>query len=56
MTAPAWQQALAYAVTGRRFAELADRPGPDLDALTAFLLPRLGADLDPAERSERAHV
>lgn len=46
---PAWQEALAYAVTGRRYAELAGRPGPDVDELVAFLKPRLGADLDRSE-------
>ena len=46
---PAWQQALAYAVTGCRYAELGGRPGPDLDALVAFLQPRLGVDVEPSD-------
>ena len=49
MTGPAaWHQALAYAVTGRRFPELGLQDVPDLDVLTAFLRPRLGVDVDPA--------
>ena len=47
-TLPAWHQALAYAVTGLRFDELGRQSSPDLDAVTAFLRPRLGADVDPA--------
>jgi hypothetical protein len=46
---PAWQQAVAYALTGRRYAELEGRRGPDLDALVAFLQPRLGVELDLSE-------
>ena len=49
MPESAWQEALAYAVTGRRYAELAGCPGPAVDALVAFLQPRLGADLDRSE-------
>jgi hypothetical protein len=40
MTAPAaltWHQALAYAVTGRRYPELGRQPVPDLDLVAAFL-------------------
>jgi hypothetical protein len=51
---PAWHQALAYALTGVRFADLGRQPRPDLDALTALLRPRLGAEVDPAELT-RAH-
>ena len=49
MTAPAWQQVLAYAVTGRRFPELEGPSAPDLDAVAAFLEPRLGVDVDRTE-------
>jgi hypothetical protein len=49
MTQPAaWHQALAYAVTGRRFEELGQQAAPDLDEIVAFLEPRLGVDLDRA--------
>ena len=49
MTGPAaWHQALAYAVTGRRFPELGLQDVPDLDVLTAFLRPRVGVDVDAA--------
>ena len=44
----AWHQALAYALTGHRFPELGEQDAPDLDALAAFLRPRLGVDVDPA--------
>jgi hypothetical protein len=46
---PAWHQALAYALTGVRFADLGRQPRPDLDALTALLRPRLATQVDPAE-------
>ena len=49
MTPPAaWHQALAYAVTGRRFPELGLQDAPDLEALTAFLRSWLGGDVDPS--------
>ena len=48
-TPPAWHQALAYALTGVRFPELGRQARPDLDAVTAFLRPRLGVDVEPAE-------
>ena len=48
-TPPAWHQALAYALTGVRFEELDRQARPDLDAVTAFLRPRLGVDVEPAE-------
>jgi hypothetical protein len=49
VTGPAaWHQALAYAVTGRRFDGLGRQQAPDLAALAAFLRPQLGADVDPA--------
>ncbi|SDR87680.1 hypothetical protein SAMN04488543_0669 [Friedmanniella luteola] len=51
---PAWHEALAYAVTGVRFDDLGRQPRPDLDALTALLRPRLGAEVDVAELT-RAH-
>lgn len=55
MTRPAaWHQALACAVTGRRFPELGHQDVPDLDVLTAFLRSRLGVDVDPAVLS-RSH-
>ena len=34
-----------------RFAELERQARPDLDAVTAFLRPRVGVDIDPAELS-----
>ena len=40
---PAWHQALAYAVTGRRLAELGRQDRPDLPWLTDYLR-RLIAD------------
>lgn len=49
-----WHQALAYAVTGVRFQDLGRQPTPDLDALTAVLRARLGAEVDPTELT-RAH-
>jgi hypothetical protein len=49
---PAWQQAVAYAATGRRYTELDGRSGPDLDALTAFLRSRLGVDLELSELAQ----
>ena len=53
MTEPrAWHQALAHALTGRRFPELGQQDAPDLDVLTAFLQPRLGVDVDPAALRE----
>lgn len=48
-TTPAWQEAIAFVLTGVRFPELAPRDQPDLEALTAFLGARVGADVDPAE-------
>lgn len=38
---PAWHQALAYAVTGRRYPELGQQERPDLEQVTDFLRPRL---------------
>ena len=52
-TLPAWHQALAYALTGVRFEQLGHQPIPDLDALAAFLRPRLGADVDRSMLSAR---
>lgn len=49
VTGPRWQQALAYALTGRRFPELDPARGPDPEAVAGFLRSRLGTDLDPAE-------
>ena len=47
MTAPpAWHQALAYAVTGRRFPELGHQASPDLAAVVAFVERELAAGLD----------
>jgi hypothetical protein len=43
---PAWHQALAYVLTGRRFEELGHQAVPDLDQVVAFLELRLGVDLD----------
>lgn len=43
-----WHQALAYAVTGRRYPELGRQERPDLDALTAFLEACPPSELDPA--------
>lgn len=55
MTDPAaWHQALAYALTGRRFPELGRQSAPDLDALADFLRSELGEGVDPRELS-RAH-
>src|SRR5687768_16373599 len=34
---PAWHQALAYAVTGRRIEELGRQARPDVDWLTGYL-------------------
>jgi hypothetical protein len=49
MTHPApWHQALAYAVTGRRFDQLGLQVAPDLEEVVAFLEPRLGVELDRA--------
>lgn len=55
-----WHQALAYAVTGRRFPELGEQARPDLDALADWLAGRVAgvvvpvpddlvADLGPAQ-------
>lgn len=52
--APAWHQALAYALTGVRFEDLGRQSRPDVDALAALLRPRLGARVDPVELT-RAH-
>jgi hypothetical protein len=41
-----WHQALAYAVTGRRYPELGRQERPDLEQVTEFLRPLL-ADLEP---------
>ena len=55
MTDPAaWHQALAYALTGRRFPDLGRQSAPDLDALVEFLRPQLGEGVDPRELA-RAH-
>jgi hypothetical protein len=55
MTRPAaWHQALAYALTGRRFEDLGHQAAPDLDEVAAFLESRLGADLDRTELA-RSH-
>jgi hypothetical protein len=43
---PAWHQALAFGLTGRRFEELGYQATPDLDEVVAFLEHRLGVDLD----------
>jgi hypothetical protein len=43
---PAWHQALAYAVTGRRIAELGRQARPDLAWLTDYLS-RLASGADP---------
>lgn len=41
---PAWHQALAYAVTGRRYPELGRQPRPDLAEVAAFLSQHRPAD------------
>lgn len=38
---PAWHQALAYALTGRRYPELGRQERPDLEQVADFLRPRL---------------
>ena len=38
---PAWHQALAYAVTGRRYPELGRQERPDVDQVAEFLRSRL---------------
>ncbi len=43
-----WHQAVAYALTGRRYVELGEQDRPDLDAVTAFLRSRPASELDPA--------
>jgi len=43
---PLWHQALAYAVTGRRFPELGHQTSPDLAVVVAFLERELAAGLD----------
>lgn len=43
---PAWHQALAYAVTGRRYPELGRQDRPDVEQVAEFLRPRL-ADRAP---------
>jgi hypothetical protein len=50
----AWHQALAYAVSGRRFEELGYQAAPDLEEMVAFLEPKFGVDLDRAVL-ERPH-
>jgi hypothetical protein len=50
----AWHQALAYALTGRRFEELGHQAAPDVNEVVAFLETKLGADLDRAVL-ERPH-
>ena len=42
-----WHQALAYAVTGRRFPELGEQDQPDLDALAVWLSGRVRAVVAP---------
>jgi len=57
MTAePAWHQALAYAVTGRRFEQLGHQKAPDLDQLTAFLRAELGDTLESLVLAEAQPV
>lgn len=46
-----WHQALAYAVTGRRWPELGHQESPDLPLLTAWLRSQL-----PDGRAGTAHV
>lgn len=43
---PAWHQALAYAVTGRRLAELGRQNQPDLPWLTDYLRRRIADETD----------
>lgn len=43
---PRWHQALAFAVTGRRFAELGSQPAPDPGRLGAWLTRHAPGDLD----------